>query len=415
MKRLLAPFVCVAAALLASACAAPQQTAQVAPQQNLMPDAAKPAMKAPPTDLEKLAERLVTQSAGVKEGEVVLISSGPENIELLEDIAVQVRKAGAFPLVTVGTDRMSKRMYTDVPEKYDSQTDAGDLKLAEVVNVTINVGRNSAEGLFADADPKRMAARAKANEPVVDAFIKHNVRSVEVDNGLYPNDWLAKRYGMSGDDLSNTFWGGVNVDYTDLQARGAQVSAALAQGNEIHITDSGGTDLKVRVQGRKYGVSDGIISADDAKTAAGQSVYLPAGEVYVAPAPGTAEGKVVRAKDYFNGKEINNLVMTFSAGKLTSITGSGPGFDLMKAAYDAAGEGKDLFAVVDFGINPNVKLPANSSIATWVPAGTVTVGVGNNVWAGGDNKTVYGYFVSLPGTTVTLDGKAVVEAGQLKL
>lgn len=416
MKRLFAPLACVAAAMLASSCAPqpPAPPTQVAPQ-NLASETAKPAMKAPPTDLEKLAERLVTQSAAVKEGEVVLISSGPENIELLEDIAVQVRKAGAFPLVTVGTDRMAKRMYTDVPEKYDSQTDQADLKLAEMVNVTINVGRNSVEGLFADADPKRLAARAKANESLQDAFIKHNVRSVDVDNGLYPNDWLAKRYGMSDDDLSKTFWGGVNVDYTDLQARGAQVSAALSSGNEIHITDSGGTDLKVRVEGRKYGVSDGIISADDAKTAAGLSVYLPAGEVYVTPVPGTAEGKVARAKDYFNGKEINNLVMTFSAGKLTSITGSGPGFDLMKAAYDAAGEGKDLFAAVDFGINSNVKLPAGSQIATWVPAGTVTVGIGNNVWAGGDNKTPYGYFVSLPGTTVTLDGKSVVEAGQLKL
>lgn len=413
MKRLFAPLACVAAAMLASSCA-PQPPAQVAPQ-NLASEAAKPAMKAPPTDLEKLAERLVTQSAAVKEGEFVLISSGPENVELLEDIAVQVRKAGAFPLVTVSTDRMAKRMYTDVPEKYDTQTDTGDLKLAEVVNVTISVGRNSAEGLFADADPKRLALRAKANESIQDAFIKHNVRSVEVDNGLYPNDWLAKRYSMSADDLSKTFWGGVNVDYTDLQARGAQVSAALSSGSEIHITDSGGTDLKVRVEGRKYGVSDGIISADDAKTAAGQSVYLPAGEVYVAPVPGTAEGKVARAKDYFNGKEINNLVMTFSAGKLTSITGSGPGFDLMKAAYDAAGEGKDLFAVVDFGINPNIKLPAGSQIATWVPAGTVTIGVGSNVWAGGDNKCPYGYFVSLPGTTVMLDGKPVVEAGQLKL
>ena len=131
--------------------------------------------------------------------------------------------------------------------------------------------------------------------------------------------------------------------------------------------------------------------------------------------PGTAEGKVVSKTEYYQGKEINNLTLTFAAGKLTSINGSGPGFEKMKAAYDAAGEGKDLFAVVDFGINPNVKLPANSRVATWVPAGTVTVGVGNNAWAGGDNKTAYGYFVSLPGTTVTLDGKPVVEAGQLKL
>ena len=87
----------------------------------------------------------------------------------------------------------------------------------------------------------------------------------------------------------------------------------------------------------------------------------------------------------------------------------------MKALYDAAGEGKDLFAVVDLGINPNVKLPSSSAVGTWVPAGTVTVGMGNNIWAGGNNKNRYAYYVSLPGTTVTLDGKPIVESGQLKM
>jgi leucyl aminopeptidase (aminopeptidase T) len=413
MKKLLAPLVTFAACLVLASCQA--QTSPVAPSK--LADDVKPATaKAPPTNLEQLAERLVTQSAAVKEGEVVLVSGGPENMELLEDIVVQVRKAGGFPLLTIGTDRMAKRLYTDVPAKYDTQTDQLDLKLAEIANVTINVDRNTAEGLLADADPNRMAARAKAGEAVTDAFVKHNVRGVEVGNGLYPTDWLSKRYGMTEDDLSKTFWGGVNVDYSELQTRGAQVSAALSSGNELHITDSSGTDLKVRVQGRPYGVSDGIISPEDAKKGpAGLNVYLPAGEVYVTPVPGTAEGKVVRSLEYYNGKEINNLTMTFAGGKLTGITGSGPGFDLMKARYDAAGEGKDLFAVVDFGINSNVKLPEGSKIATWVPAGTVTVGVGDNVWAGGNNRTPYGYFVSLPGTTVTLDGKPVIEAGQLKL
>ena len=69
-----------------------------------------------------------------------------------------------------------------------------------------------------------------------------------------------------GREPAKTFWGGVNVDYTDLQSRGAQISAALSAGNELHIKDSNGTDLKVKVQGRAYGVSDGIISAEDAKT-----------------------------------------------------------------------------------------------------------------------------------------------------
>jgi aminopeptidase len=414
MNRLLAPLAAATLGLALASCQSSQQAAPVQPSK--LADDVKPAVKAPPTDLEQLAERLVKQSAGVKEGESVLITGGAENMELLENIAVQVRKAGGFPLITVGSDRLAKRMYTDVPEKYDSQTDQFDLKMAGVVNAVISVNRTTDEKLFADADPKRMAARARATEGILDEYLKHNVRSVEVGNGLYPQEWLAPRYGMTAEELAKTFWGGVNIDYTDLQARGAQVSAALASGSELHITDAAGTDLKVKVQGRAYGVSDGIISAEDLKKgAAGLNVYLPAGEVYTTPVPGTAEGKVVLKKEYFNGQEINDLTLTFAAGKLTSVTGSGPGFEKMKAAYDAAGEGKDLFAVVDFGINPNVKLPANSQLATWVPAGTVTVGVGNNVWAGGDNKTPYGYFVSLPGTTVTLDGKTVVEAGQLKL
>ena len=414
MKRLLAPL---AAATLGLALASCQSSPQPVPvQPSRLADDVKPAVKAPPTDLEQLAERLVRQSAGVKEGECVLITGGTENLELLENIAVQVRRAGGFPLVTVGSDRLSRRMYADVPEKYDAQTDQLDLKLAGVVNAVISVNRTTDEKLFADADPKRMAARARATESIADEYLKHNVRTVEVGNGLYPQEWLAPRYGMTAEELAKTFWGGVNIDYTDLQARGAQVSAALASGSELHITDSAGTDLKVKVQGRAYGVSDGIISAEDLKRgAASLSVYLPAGEVYTTPVAGTAEGRIVLKKDYFNGQEINDLTLVFAAGRLTSITGSGPGFEKAKAAYDAAGEGKDLFAVVDFGINPNVKLPASSQLATWVPAGTVTLGVGNNVWAGGDNKTPYGYFVSLPGTTVTFDGKTVVEAGQLKL
>ena len=79
------------------------------------------------------------------------------------------------------------------------------------------------------------------------------MRLVEVGNGLYPQDWLAKRFGTSADDLAKTFRGGVNVDYTDSQTRGAHVAAALSAGSELHIKDAGGADLKVKVQGRPYG------------------------------------------------------------------------------------------------------------------------------------------------------------------
>ena len=53
-------------------------------------------VKSRSVDYEDLAQKLVNQCAAVKEGEVVLITGGVKDIELLEDIAVKVGKVGAF-------------------------------------------------------------------------------------------------------------------------------------------------------------------------------------------------------------------------------------------------------------------------------------------------------------------------------
>ncbi|MDQ3039191.1 MAG: aminopeptidase [Pseudomonadota bacterium] len=386
---------------------ATNETAQPAPE-------SRPAA---PTDLEQLAQRLVTQSAAVKEGDIVMISGQSHDAELMENIAVNVRKVGGFPLIAYSSDRLDKRMFFDVPPQYDTQANTAGLKFAEMIDVNISVGNGMTQDLFAGADPARMAARGKANEAVGQAFLKNNVRSVDIGNNLYPTPWRAERFGMAEDELAKTFWNGVNIDYAELQTRGEQVKAALAAGNEMHITNPNGTDLKFRVQGRPVLVSDGIISPADMKLGgAAMAAYLPAGEVYTTPVAGTAEGKVVHGRDFYRGKQIDNLTMTFAGGKVTDMSGSGPGFADFKAEYDAVSDPrKDLFGYVDLGINPNVKLAADSKVGNWVPAGTVTVGTGTNTWAGGDNSVPYGTTIYLPGSTVMLDGKAIVENGVLKL
>lgn len=387
---------------------APSSTATV-------PDT-EPGKPRPPVDWETLAQRLVTQNAGVKENDVVQISGGVQDIELIEDIAVQVRKIGAFPLVRISSDRMDKRMLTDVPEKFDSQVSQLDMKLAGMVNVRIWIDPRLTEDLYSGADPKRRDARDKANASVDSEFFKRNVRYVELGNGFYPTAWRAKRYGMTEAEIAKMFWEGVNVDYSSLQATGEQVRKVLTAGNELHIVNPNGTDLKVRIQGKPVSVSDGIISPEDAvKGGAAVQVWLPAGDVYLVPVANTAEGKVVHSEDFFEGKEIQDLTLTFAQGRVTSINGSGPGFQDLKARYDAGGEGKDIFAFVDLGINPGIKLPLASKMGTWVPAGEISVGIGNNIWAGGDNRTGFAYPVFLPSSTVTLDGKTIIDKGQLQI
>ena len=393
---------------------APPPTSSV--ETKTTPAATEMAKKAAPTDLKALSSRLVNQVAGVKEGEIVFVNGGVRDFELLENITTDVRKVGAFPLLSINSDRMFKQYFAEVPEKYDSQTPELDLKLATMPAVTIGVDSNESDEIANGISPARQAALGKAGEGVADLYLKRNVRSVSVGNGLYPTAYRAKQFGMSQDDLAKTFWEAVNADYTAVQTTGEKVKGELSTGKEVHITNPNGTDLTVKIEGRPFFVSDGVISADDVKKGGpAVSVYLPAGEVYCAPVPGSAAGKVVESQTFFRGKEVNNLTLTFVAGKLTEMTGSGPGFADLKAAYDAGGDGKELFAFVDFGINPNLHVWPASKLGNWIQSGMVSVGIGNNAWAGGDNKVSYGMTNYLPGSTVTLDGKTVVENGVLKL
>jgi aminopeptidase len=373
----------------------------------------RPESSAPSArDYRPVAEKVVAQSAGVKEGDVVWIVGSNEDLALAEDIAVEVRKRGGSPLLTVGTNRLQRRMYEEVPATYDTQTPEIDLKLAGIVDVVI--GTESGEGrTLKGIEPKRIAARVKAGAPIDELMRKRGVRTVFLGNGLYPSAERAEQFDVSRDELADLMYGGIDADYATLQTTGEQVRKVLAGGKELRITNPNGTDFKVGISGRPIIVSDGIISAEDRKKGgAATSVWLPAGEVFLTPVPGTANGTVVSDEDYVQGERVEGLRLEFKDGKLTSMSAKS-GLEPLQAFYAAAGPGKDLVGVVDIGINSAVKAPQESALRVWSQAGTVSVVVGNNTWAGGDNQVNFFLVGSSPKSTVTVDGKPLVQEGKL--
>ena len=402
--------------LLLTACQPQATSNNVAPANtntNTTTPKTETAKKAAPTDLQQLAQRIVNQSAGVKEGEIVLVNGIARDNDLLENIVIEIEKLGAYPLLSVDSEKLAKRSFSDVPEKYDTKEPKIGMALAKIANVTISIDGGETDGLLADIPPARLAARAKAGAPVGKELIKNKVRSVSVGNDLYPTEWRAKRFEMPLDNFAKLFWDGVNIDYSGLQTTGEKARATLA-GKELEITHPNGTSLKLNLESKPAYISDGIISADD--IAKGNlSVFLPAGEAAVIPAANSGTGKFVVEKDYFNGKEVHNVVFNFENGKLTSMTGEGDGFAAMKTDYDARGEGKDMLSYIDFGINPSYALAPSSKFGNWVSAGMVSVGTGNNTWAGGSNESTGAVGGHLAGCTVKIDGKTVVENGVLKL
>lgn len=361
----------------------------------------------------EIAKKLVALCANVKEKEVVFISGGTGNLDLLDDIAIEVEKAGGVPMVTVMNERRLRRTYEEVPAAKDALIADASLKLVNAQSASISIDFVENPGYLTGVPPERMAARSKAFVPVDEASLKHSIKSVNLGNALYPTDALAKRFGMSKDELARIFWSGVNADYAKLQSLGIAVSKAFAAGKEVRLTNPNGTDIRMRIEARPNFVSDGVISDEDIQRGGPAClVWLPAGEVYLAPVAGSAEGTVVIDRSFFQETEILGLTLTFKAGKIASMT-AGSGLDKFKPFYDAAGAGKDEFSFIDVGINTNVAPPPNSKMQSFVQSGMVTVGIGGNTWAGGTNSCPFGHIGFLPGSQLEVDGKALVRSGAL--
>ena len=168
------------------------------------------------------------------------------------------------------------------------------------------------------------------------------------------------------------------------------------------------------VTDRTPNISAGALTEQQAQQGgAALLTWLPAGEFQIAGVPGSAEGKVVIDKTLWRGQIVRALALVFSRGKLTSMTAAS-GLAPLKADYDAGGSGKDLFGLIDIGLNPGINVPLATGAVVWPQAGAVTVVLGNDLFAGGSNNSDFAYAGQLGGASVTVDDKVVVENGRLK-
>lgn len=363
---------------------------------------------------ESLAAKLVNQCANIQENDNVLIIGSVRDAELMDEISIQTRKVGAFPLVTLGSELANRRYYDVVPEKYDSKEDVFNKKLANIIDAQIIISYGESLGLFKDVPSKRMRNVAEANMGVTELLQKRNVHYVNLGNGLYPTEALAKQFGITKKELAKQFWDGVNTDYGILQELGTTIKSTIESGKKIHITSKNGTDLTMAIKSRPVIISDGIISDEEAeKGFPACNVWLPAGEVFLAPVSGSAKGKIVVDQFFFQGEEIEGLTLEFDNGKLISMSAKS-GLESYKERYDAAGDGKDEFAFVDIGINPDVEIIPESKMVAWMASGMITVGIGYNLWTGGENNSTYASEYYLTETSLTVDGQTIVKNGVLK-
>lgn len=363
--------------------------------------------------MRSVARNLV-QAGLVKQGDKVLINGSVRDAALLEDIAVEVMRVGGHPLITLSSDRLLRRSYDEVPARFDNVTSPVGKLLVEEFDVQINLDVGENEGVLAGVPMARRSARNKAGEQITDAFFKRHVRSVNLGNGLYPTATLSRRLGVNQSDLAGAFWRASAVSPASMRARANSMRQVFAKGQVVTLTAPNGTNISFRVDADRALISDGALTEERVKQgSAAASTWLPAGELMLPAANGSANGKIVLDRYLFDGRLIRGLTLLFDKGVLTSMTASND-MSGLKAAYDAAGGAKDRFGYIDIGLNPETRLPVGSGRIVWGAPGSVVIGFGDNRGFGGSNSSEFGLAAQLSGATVTVDGNAVVAGGRLR-
>ena len=204
--------------------------------------------------------------------------------------------------------------------------------------------------------------------------------------------------------------GSVTADHDRIASETLALTRILTRASKIKIQTLAGTDLTMNLGGRQGLADTGLY------TEPGSWGNLPAGEAYLAPVEGTAEGIVIVQRGWVPNLR-HNMKLLFEKGRLVRLSGGGSiGEDLLELLRP--GDNRDPYGLrrnlAEFGIgtNPYVRRRDNTLEAEKI-RGTVHVAIGDNSHMGGRVRADVHQDFIVPSPTVEVDGRVLMEKGKL--
>jgi leucyl aminopeptidase (aminopeptidase T) len=201
----------------------------------------------------------------------------------------------------------------------------------------------------------------------------------------------------------------LRVDYAQIARTSEALAAMLTDANSVHLTAPGGTDLQLDLTNRLGFADTGVF------TAAGAFGNLPAGEAFIAPLEGRAQGTLVfdaalPTDDPDNAEPDPPMVIEVRRGLAQCVTG--PGADALQAIFDRLGDDARNIAELGIGTNPATRITGNVLECEKV-VGTAHVALGNSLHIGGATDVPFHSDGVINRPTILAGDTALIEDGRL--
>lgn len=218
--------------------------------------------------------------------------------------------------------------------------------------------------------------------------------------------WLANVAGARFASLPHfdpaMFFTSMAVDWEQLASRTARLADAVNQGISVILSTPAGTSLAFSIAGRRAEGDDGLLASP------GSFGNLPAGEVYLAPLEGTAEGVMVI--EYAPTRKLSSpLSLKIASGEVVAIEGDDPHRHWLEGKFAESARNRNI-AELGIGTNDRATRPDNVLEAEKI-LGTVHIALGDNSGFGGIVSTPFheDYVLYQPTlTVVTREGSKLL-------
>jgi leucyl aminopeptidase (aminopeptidase T) len=191
--------------------------------------------------------------------------------------------------------------------------------------------------------------------------------------------------------------GAMDVDWRELARRTKAVAKVVNRAEAMELTTPNGTEIAFSMRGRKAISDTGLLTRE------GSFGNLPAGEVYLAPLEGTAEGALVL--EWAPTRELASpITLTVREGFVQEVSGEDPFRDYLVSRLAERKENGNI-AELGIGTNDRATRPDNILESEKI-LGTVHVALGDNSSFGGRVKTPFHQdFVFFRPSVVLIDKK----------
>jgi leucyl aminopeptidase (aminopeptidase T) len=190
------------------------------------------------------------------------------------------------------------------------------------------------------------------------------------------------------------------IDYIKVKEVCDKYAEILSKGSRVKITSPAGTDLSFSIENRE-GQSDGGIFHEK-----GIFGNLPAGEAFIAPVEGTAEGKlVIDGSMAAVGLVDEPIIINVKNGSAVEISG-GESAEKLNKIMDKYGEKARNIAELGIGLNPAAEL-TGFILEDEKIAGSCHIALGDNSTFGGTVSVDSHLDGVILNPTLFVDGKEV--------